>query len=78
MHVHLISANLSTSVRRAAYGAARTFARHGLVRAILHEWRRATAAARRYEQLRSDVAARAQLGIGREDIARQVFDEYYR
>jgi hypothetical protein len=79
MHMHAISPELSTTLRslRAAYAADRTGTRPGLFRALVSELRRAAAATRRYEQLSSNGTARAQLGIGRADVARQVFEEYY-
>jgi hypothetical protein len=46
--------------------------------ALVNEWHRASAAAQRYEELnRLGPAQLRRLGIGRENIARRVFDEFY-
>lgn len=45
---------------------------------IVDEWHRANAAALRYDELnRLDPTQLRRLGIGREGIARRVFDEFY-
>lgn len=77
MHLHSIGPTWFTSVRRVltAYRSSRTSPRFGFLRALLDEYRRAVAAARRYDELSADGANRRR--ADRADITRQVFDEYY-
>ena len=50
----------------------------GHIAAIADEWRRASAAAWRHDELSGlDAAQLRRLGIRREDVARRVFDELY-
>ena len=77
MHLHSISPSWFTTVRRAvaAYRSVPAPARFGFFRALLDEYRRAIAAARRYDELSARGTNRR--GVERADITRQVFDEYY-
>jgi hypothetical protein len=77
MHLHSISPAWFTSVRRVmtACHPVRVRSRFGFLRALLDEYRRAVAAARRYDDLSARAAHRR--GADRAEITRQVFDEYY-
>jgi hypothetical protein len=74
MHLHSISPAWFTSVRRVmtVYHSVRAQSRFGFLRALLDEYRRAVAAARRYDELSAHGDKRRRPGI-----TRQVFDEYY-
>lgn len=59
-------------------GSDRRCGRRNFLATLVDEWHRANAAGQRHDELSGlGPAQLRRLGIGREDIARRVFDEFY-